>query len=49
MQKRGAKFNTKTWAYFNKAWEIGKNKFANFFCQSENLGNKIKTEETSTA
>ena len=24
MQKRGSKFNPKTWAYFNKAWAIGK-------------------------
>ena len=24
MQKRGAIFNPKTWAYFNKAWAIGK-------------------------
>ena len=42
IQKRGAKFNTKTWAHFNKAWAIGKKKVANLLCQSENLGNKIK-------
>ena len=30
MQKRGAIFNPKTWAYFNKAWAIGNNTVANF-------------------
>ena len=40
MQKRGDKFNPKTWAYFNKAWEIGNNTVANFLLHSENLGNK---------
>ena len=35
IQKRGAKFNPKTWAYFNKAWEIGKKTVANFLHQLE--------------
>ena len=49
-KKRGAKFNPKTWAYFNKAWAIGKNTVVKFLCLSENPGNKKEnTEETRTA
>ena len=45
MHNSSAKFNPKTWAYFNKYWAIGKNIVANFLRQSENLGNKNKTQK----
>ena len=45
MQKKGAKFDPKTWAYFSKSWAIGKNTVANFLRQSENPGNKKKTQK----
>ena len=43
IHKRGAKFNPKTWAYFNKPWAIGKNTVENFVRRLENPVNKKKT------
>ena len=45
MQKRGANFNPKTWAYFKKSWAIGNNTVANFLCLSENPDNEQKTQK----